>query len=69
MTGRLTAKYHHIGRLKLLDGQQFIYLQRGLPRVLCVDEHTRAVSWGQLQLVFKTEQQLVSFLQVLRCAL
>ncbi|KAF5836455.1 hypothetical protein DUNSADRAFT_5902 [Dunaliella salina] len=54
-------------RLKLLDGHQFIYLQRGLPKVLVVDEHVRAVGWGQLQLVFHTEQQLASFLKVLRC--
>jgi hypothetical protein len=54
-------------RLKLLDDQEFIYLQRGLPKVMVLDEHIRAVSWGQLQLVFHTDQQLASFLKVLRC--
>ncbi len=53
-------------RLKLLQGTQFIYLLRGLPRVLAVDVQARAVGWGVLQLVFATHQQLDSFLAVLR---
>lgn len=53
-------------RLKLLQGTQFIYLLRGLPRVLILDHPARAVGWGVLQLVFSTTQQLECFLAVLR---
>ncbi len=53
-------------RLKLLQGTQFIYLLRGLPRVLVLDQPARAVGWGALQLVFATTQQLECFLAVLR---
>ncbi len=55
-------------RVKLLQGAQFIYLHRGLPKVCLVDRQARCLSWGPLQLVFKTSEQLDSVLAVLRHA-
>uniref|UniRef100_A0A7S0RJT2 Uncharacterized protein n=1 Tax=Chlamydomonas leiostraca TaxID=1034604 RepID=A0A7S0RJT2_9CHLO len=53
-------------RLKLLQGPNFIYLLRGLPKTLVLDRSARAVGWGALQLVFHTGSQLDSFLAALR---
>lgn len=56
----------HTPRLKLLQGPNFVYLLRGLPKTLVVDRAARAVGWGALQLVFHTGSQLDSFLAALR---
>ncbi len=45
-----------------------MYLHRGLPKVCLVDRQARCLSWGPLQLVFKTSDQLDSVLAVLRHA-
>ncbi|KAG1677965.1 hypothetical protein FOA52_001383 [Chlamydomonas sp. UWO 241] len=53
-------------RVKLLQGSQFIYLHRGLPKVCIVDRQARCLSWGQVQLVLRDTAQLNSVLSVLR---
>ncbi len=55
-------------RVKLLQGAQFIYLHRGLPKVCVVDRQSRCLSWGSLQLVMRDTQQLNNVLSVLRHA-
>jgi len=55
-------------RVKLLQGAQFIYLHRGLPKLCIVDRQARCLSWGELQLIMRDTQQLNSVLAVLRHA-
>ncbi|GAX78523.1 hypothetical protein CEUSTIGMA_g5963.t1 [Chlamydomonas eustigma] len=55
-------------RVKLLQGDHFIYLHRGLPKVCLVDRQARCLSWGQLQLIMRDTQQLNAVLAVLRHA-
>lgn len=49
-------------RLKLIQPSgQFLFLQRGLPKILVLDRQMRAVAWGTLQLVFRCELPLFAW--------
>lgn len=52
--------------MKLLQGNQFLYLLRGMPRTLLADTAASAASWGTMRLVFTHRPDLLAFLAALR---
>lgn len=53
-------------RLKVLQGSQFVYLLRGLPKTASLEREALAVGWGPVQLVFPGTTDLELFLGALR---
>ncbi|KXZ46252.1 hypothetical protein GPECTOR_45g122 [Gonium pectorale] len=53
-------------RLQLLQGSQFLYSLRGLPRTLRCQRRARALEWGPIHVVFASEADLDTFLATIK---